>query len=233
MNWRGWSKQLLSILLKCFLAFLVFSVSLVVIYRFVNPTVTPLMIVRAFEQLGDSDRELRIQRQWTDFEDIPNSMKRAVIASEDQRFVEHSGFDLKAIDKAMKYNEKHQGRKVRGASTISQQTAKNVFLWPARSWLRKALEVYFTLLIEVFWSKERILEVYLNIIEFGDGIYGVSAASEHYYKKDVSGMNRDQSAMLAACIPAPLTWSPIKPNNRVLRRKAFILRYMKKMQIPE
>lgn len=233
MSLKEWGKWLLSFIMKAVLILFVFSVSLVVIFRFVNPPVTPLMIVRATEQASDEKRDVRIQHQWIDYEDIPQSMVRAVIASEDQRFVEHSGFDLKAIDKAMKYNKKYKGKKVRGASTISQQTAKNVFLWPNRSWLRKGLEVYFTVLIELFWSKERIMEVYLNIIEFGDGIYGVDAASRHYYGKSGSKLNRDQSAMLAACIPLPLTWSPLNPNNRVLRRKAFILRYMGKMRIPE
>ncbi len=233
MKLKEWGMRLLSVLMKVTLTLFIFSISLVLIFKFVNPCVTPLMIVRAFEQGSDEKREMRIQHRWIDYDEIPTSMVRAVIASEDQRFAEHSGFDLKAIDKAMKYNKKYKGKKVRGASTISQQTAKNVFLWPARSWLRKALEVYFTVLIELFWSKERILEVYLNVIEFGDGIYGVNAASEHYYKRDASKMNRDQAAMLAACVPAPLTWSPVSPNKRVLRRKAFILRYMGKMQVPE
>jgi monofunctional biosynthetic peptidoglycan transglycosylase len=233
MSYQESVKRFLSVLVKALLTLFVFSLSIVLIYKFVNPPVTPLMVVRAFEQMGDDSREVRIRHDWVDYEEIPKSMIRAVISSEDQRFTEHSGFDLKAIDKAMKFNKKYKGRKVRGASTISQQTAKNVFLWPARSWLRKALEVYFTLLIELFWSKERIMEVYLNVIEFGDGLYGIDAASNHYYKKGGSAMNRDQSAMLAACIPAPLSWSPVKPNKRVLRRKAFILRYMGKMQIPE
>jgi monofunctional glycosyltransferase len=233
MSFKELGSWLLSFLVKAVLVFFVFSISLVVIFRFVNPSVTPLMVVRAMEQAADDSRNVRIQHDWIDYDDIPKSMVRAVISSEDQRFVEHSGFDLKAIDKAMKYNKKYKGKKVRGASTISQQTAKNVFLWPNRSWLRKGLEVYFTVMIELFWSKERIMEVYLNIIEFGDGIYGIDAASRHYYGKSGAKINRDQSAMLAACIPAPLSWSPLNPNKRVLRRKAFIMRYMGKMQIPQ
>jgi monofunctional biosynthetic peptidoglycan transglycosylase len=148
------------------------------------------------------------------------------MASEDQLFLEHFGFDLEAIKKAYKNNNNKKRKITRGASTISQQVAKNVFLWPGRSWLRKGFEVYFTFLIEVCWSKERIMEVYLNVIEMGNGIYGAEAASEYYFKKNASMLNRDQAALIAAVLPNPLRWSPIKPSKYILKRKEWIKRNM-------
>lgn len=167
----------------------------------------------------------KIKKNWTSIGNISPHMVQAVVASEDNRFMEHFGFDLKAIEKARKLNKK--GRKLRGASTISQQTAKNVFLWPQRSYLRKGLEVYFTLLIEVFWSKERIMEVYLNVIEMGNGIYGAEKASEIYFKKPCDKLSKQQAALIAATIPNPRKWRPDKPTNYILKRQAWILRNMK------
>jgi len=148
------------------------------------------------------------------------------MTSEDQRFNEHFGLDMEAIQKAVQYNEKHKNKK-RGASTISQQTAKNVFLFPSRSWLRKGFEVYFTFLIEIFWSKQRIMEVYLNVIELGNGIYGAEAASQYYFHKPANQLSVHQAASLAAILPLPLKWSPTKPNARVVRRTEWIKRNMK------
>lgn len=156
-------------------------------------------------------------------------MQLAVVTSEDQQFLWHHGFDLEAIEKAMKYNEKQKKRKrnkMRGASTISQQTAKNVFLFPARNFLRKGLEVYFTALIEIFWSKQRILEVYLNVIETGDGIYGVEAAAQYYFHKPAAKLTAPEAALIAAVLPNPRKYNAGNPSGYVLRRQAFILGQM-------
>lgn len=150
-------------------------------------------------------------------------MTLAVVASEDNRFLEHHGFDLEAIEKALDYNQKKKGKKVRGASTISQQTAKNVFLWPQRSWIRKGLEVYFTVLIEFVWGKKRIMEVYLNVAETGKGIYGVEMAAQQYFGKPASRLTRSESALLAAILPNPLKWNPANPTPYLRERKDWIL----------
>ena len=145
------------------------------------------------------------------------------MASEDNRFIEHSGFDLEAIKKARDYNDHKKGKKIRGASTISQQTAKNVFLWPDRSWIRKGLEVYFTFLIETVWGKKRIMEVYLNVIEMGDGIYGAESASQKYFHKPAAYLTRDQAALIAAILPNPRKWDPSRPSAYLLNRQQWIL----------
>jgi monofunctional biosynthetic peptidoglycan transglycosylase len=157
-------------------------------------------------------------------------MPLAVIAAEDQNFEEHFGFDLEAIKKAESYNDKHKGKRLKGASTISQQTAKNVFLWPSRSWIRKGFEVYFTFLIEVLWSKKRIMEVYLNVIETGNGIYGIEAASQMYFKKPSSRLSINESARLAAILPNPLNWSPVNPSPRLARKAGRIVHYIGKLK---
>lgn len=169
-------------------------------------------------------------KDWVSWSHISDHSKAAVISSEDQRFLEHRGFDLKAIEKAIEYNEKQEKKgstKRRGASTISQQTAKNLFLWPGRSWLRKGLEVMYTFLIELLWSKQRILEVYLNIIELGDGIYGVEAASQLYFKKPAVNLSRDEAALLAAVLPSPRKYSVTKPGPYIQKRKEWIKRQMR------
>ena len=154
------------------------------------------------------------------------NLPQAVVTSEDQKFAEHFGFDVEAIEKAKKYNEKHKGKKMKGASTISQQTAKNVFLWPSRSWIRKGFEVYFTFLIEVLWSKERILEVYLNVIEMGPGIYGAQAASQYYFNKSASQLSKLEAASIAAILPNPVRWSASKPTPYIKKKRTWILRRM-------
>ena len=153
-------------------------------------------------------------------------MPLAVLCSEDQLFMEHNGFDMKAIEKALEYNDKKKGKKLRGGSTISQQTAKNVFLWQGRSWLRKGLEAYFTLLIEVMWSKERIMEVYLNVIEMGDGIYGTEAAAQEYFQKSAAKLTASQAALIAAVLPNPRKWSPANPTGYIKKKQQWILRQM-------
>ncbi len=147
-----------------------------------------------------------------------------MILSEDQNFIKHDGFDFEAIDKALEYNETH--KKKRGASTISQQTAKNVFLWPGRSWIRKGFEVYFTFLIELFWSKERIMEVYLNVIEMGDGVYGAQAAAKQFFKKDAKNLSKSESATIAAVLPNPIKFNAGKPSGYILKRQSWIMHQM-------
>jgi len=193
-----------------------------ILYRFVNPIVTPLMVIRSVEQVLDN-KPLKLRKSWRPLDKISPSMTLAVVASEDNRFLEHHGFDMEAIEKALDYNQKKQGKKVRGASTISQQTAKNVFLWPQRSWIRKGLEVYFTVLIEFVWGKKRIMEVYLNVAETGKGIYGVEMAAQQYFGKPASRLTRSESALLAAILPNPLKWNPANPTPYLRERKDWIL----------
>lgn len=211
---------------KVLLWFFLVTVIWVLAYRFINPPVTLLMIQRNWERKA-ADKPGKIEKKWVKFEDISDNMKRAAVSAEDQLFLQHMGFDIKAIEKAYASNAK--GKKVKGGSTISQQTAKNVFLWPGRSYIRKAFEAYFTLLIELLWSKERILEVYLNVIEMGDGIYGAEAASQAYYHKSCSNLNRSEAALIAACFPNPLRWTPKKPTGYIRHRQYLIMRNMKRL----
>lgn len=215
-------KKLRIILITCVLYFFVYTVQVVILHAFINPIVTPLMLTRTVEGLFDGGPARGIQKKWVSIQHISPNMVKAVMASEDQKFLEHNGFDWEAINKAIQYNKKKKGKKMRGASTISQQTAKNVFLWPSRMWIRKGAEAYFTCLIELFWSKKRIMEVYLNVIETGDGMYGVEVASEKYFKKTASNLNKTESACIAAILPLPLKWSPVKPNSRVNGRIFWI-----------
>jgi monofunctional glycosyltransferase len=219
-------KKVLAVLRLLILFFISWSIFLVILYRFVPPPVTPLMVIRFFEQVFDSKTDVRFRKDWESMDNISPNLSLAVMASEDQHFLEHFGFDFEAIKKAYKSNTSKKKKITRGASTISQQVAKNVFLWPGRSWLRKGFEVYFTFLIEVCWSKERIMEVYLNVIEMGNGIYGAEAASEFYFKKSASKLNRDQAALIAAVLPNPIRWSPVKPSKYILKRKEWIKRNM-------
>jgi monofunctional biosynthetic peptidoglycan transglycosylase len=221
-------KKVFRIFLKIVLWYFILSIATVIIYRFVPPPFTPLMVMRLFEQKSEG-KELKLKKDWVGLNKISASLPLAVITSEDQKFEEHFGFDLEAIKKAEKYNERHKGKKVKGASTISQQTAKNVFLTSSRSWVRKGFEVYFTFLIEIFWSKERIMEVYLNEIEMGDGIYGVEAASQNYFHKPAKQINNSEAALIAACLPNPRKWSPAKPTAYILRKKNWILSHMNKV----
>jgi monofunctional glycosyltransferase len=187
------------------------------------------MVLRSMEKRPEnlSQKEFSIQAKWLSYNYISDNAKLAVIASEDQRFANHYGFDFSAIQKAYSNNQK--GKKIKGASTISQQVAKNIFLWPARSWIRKGLEVYFTVLIETFWPKERILEMYLNIAELGDGIFGVEAASQEYYKKSARDLSLSQAAMFASVLPNPRKYFPNKPTRYILKRQTWIVRNMRKL----
>ena len=198
------------------------SLFFVILYKFINPPVTPLMIIRVMEQSW-SGQTIRLQHKWIDLDNMSPNLPLAVVASEDNLFMEHSGFDFESIEKAKEFNAKKQGKKMRGASTISQQTAKNVFLWPQRSWVRKGLEVYFTVLIEFVWGKKRILEVYLNIIETGNGIYGAESASQKFFGKSASKISRGESALIAAILPNPLKWDPASPTPYIRERQQWIL----------
>ena len=185
--------------------------------------VTPLMIFRCVEQKADG-KPLKLKKDWEPLEKISKNLQLAVVCSEDQRFIDHSGFDFEAIDKAIKYNEHHKRK--RGASTISQQTAKNVFLWSGRSWVRKGFEVYFTFLIECLWSKERIMEVYLNVIEMGDGVYGAQATANYFFHKDAANLSRSEAALIAAVLPNPIRFSIARPSGYVRARQSWTIRQM-------
>lgn len=223
-------KRFKSILLRVFLWFIGLSIASVILFRFVPIPFTPLMIIRCAEQLF-SGKELSLKKDWVSLDKMSAALPLAVIAAEDQNFEEHFGFDMEAIANARKYNEKHPGKRLKGASTISQQTAKNVFLWPSRSWIRKGFEVYFTFLIEVFWSKERIIEVYLNVIEMGDGIYGAEAASQTFFKKPASKLSVRESSLIAAVLPNPRKWSPARPSSYIQRKSVRIVKNIGRMNL--
>jgi monofunctional glycosyltransferase len=195
-------------------SFLIGSVFLVVVYRAVPPPGTPLMLIRLVEGHG-------LSKAWRPLDEISPNLIHAAIAGEDARFCEHHGFDWDAIQAA--WHRYEQGtRRVHGASTISMQTAKNVFLWPGRDWIRKGLEAYFTVLIELAWGKQRIIEVYLNVVEWGTGIYGAEAASQFYFHKPARTLTVEEAARLAAILPDPLKWSASRPDRYVEERSAFI-----------
>jgi monofunctional glycosyltransferase len=202
----------------------VWSIGSVVALRFVNPPTTAFIVADRVHAAFAAPPDYRFQQRWVDWGQIARSTKLAVIASEDQRFAEHFGFDFVQIERAL--SERDRGESVRGASTITQQTAKNLFLWGGQSWVRKGLEAYFTVLIETCWPKTRILEVYLNIAEFGQGVFGVGAAGERYFKQSPARLNRSQSALLAAVLPNPIRLRVAAPSNYVRSRQAWILQQM-------
>jgi monofunctional biosynthetic peptidoglycan transglycosylase len=218
---RRWLRRLLALPLLA----MVFSIVQVAVLRFVDPPFSAFMAARQVDAWRAGDRGFRIAHEWRALDEISSYLPLAVIASEDQNFAEHHGFDLKAIEKARQSNER--GGKVRGASTISQQTAKNLFLWSGRSWIRKGLEAWYTLLIEAMWPKARILEVYVNIAEFGDGVYGAQAAARTYYGKGAAGLGASQAARMAAVLPSPKRYSVARPGPYVQRRTGAIERQMR------
>jgi monofunctional biosynthetic peptidoglycan transglycosylase len=209
---------------KAILWFIGLSILTVIIFKWVPIPITPLMITRAIENKLDG-KDMILTHDWEPIENISPNLQKAVIASEDGNFLKHSGFDFKAMQKAFKNNQK--GRKLKGGSTISQQTAKNVFLWQGRSYLRKALEAYFTVLIEIIWGKERIMEVYLNSIEMGNGVYGAEAAAEHWYRKSAVSLNKREAAGIAAILPNPRKYKATNSSNYIERRKDRIMRVMR------
>ena len=216
-------KKIFKFIGKLILYFFGISIGLVILFKFVPVPFTPLMFIRTFEQIGSNDKVVW-KRDWILIDEMGTSIQKAVIASEDGKFTTHNGFDVKAIEKAYKNNQK--GKKVKGGSTISQQTAKNVFLWPGRSYLRKGLEAYFTVLIEVVWGKERIMEVYLNSIEMGNGIYGIEAASQHWFNKSAKNLTKAEAAAIAAILPNPRVYKAKNGSRYIERRKNAIKRQM-------
>lgn len=206
-------------------AFFASTILSVIILRFVPVFFTPLMFIRVAEQMREG-REVKLSHHWVPLEQISSHMPIAVIGSEDGNFMNHHGFDFKAIQGAMKRNREHPEKNKLGASTISQQTAKNVFLWPGRSWVRKGLEFYFTTLIELFWSKQRIMEVYLNSIEMGEGIYGVEAVAREHFDTTADKLTKEQCALIAATLPNPRKFSSKTPSSYMLKRQKRIIREM-------
>lgn len=219
-----WGRYFRNLALKLTAWFFGLTILWVLVYAVLPVPFTPLMVQRCWQQAWDENRPVRLEHDWVSFQEISPNLQLAVVCAEDQEFLEHAGFDFEAIDKAVEYNQTHKRK--RGASTISQQTAKNVFLWPSRSWLRKGFEVYFTFLIEVLWSKERIMTVYLNSIEFGDGIYGAEAAARHFFNKSARDLNPDQAALMAAVLPKPLIYKIESPSAKITKRQRWIKRQM-------
>lgn len=214
------------LILRIVVAFFASTILSVVALRFIPVWFTPLMFIRCYEQLKEG-RELRMTHHWVSLDEMSENMPVAVMASEDARFLSHHGFDFKAIESAAKRNIQHPEKRRLGASTISQQTAKNVFLWPGRSWIRKGFEVYFTSLIELMWSKERIMEVYLNSIETGEGIYGVEAIANENWGLHADQLSKSQCALIAVTLPNPRKFSSKHPSAYMQKRQKRILHEMK------
>lgn len=207
--------KLKRILLILFIA----NLSFIVITKWIHTPITTVM-------LGSLIRGNGLSRDYISYDEMGRNCKLAVICSEDQLFPDHNGFDWSAIKAAMKYNSNPKHKKVRGASTISQQTAKNVFLWNGRDWFRKGLEVYHTFMIELIWRKKRILETYLNVAEMGKGIFGIQAASQFYFHKDAKNLTKSEAAWIAAILPNPVVYSISKPTSAISRRHNWILAQM-------
>lgn len=223
---RGWMRRILLGLAWAVGLFLALNIVLVLVFRFVPVPVSGLMVQRRIEA-WTGGKPYTSRHRWVPLEEISPSLGAAVIAAEDQTFTEHFGFDWQAIEKAVQHNE-HSRRK-RGASTVSQQTAKNLFLWNSRSWTRKGFEAWFTLLIEAGWSKRRILEVYLNIVEFGDGVYGAEAAARTYFGKSAKRLTPSEAALLAAVLPNPRKFHANAPSEYLRGRQAWILSQMRQL----
>lgn len=224
---RGVKRKLLSLIKYIVFFFFISTVAVTILYRFIPPPATPLMIIRVAEQAIEG-KKIKLYKDWEPLKRISPNLVQAVVASEDNNYMKHFGVDFEAIKKAKKLNKK--GKVLRGASTISQQTAKNVFLWPHRSWFRKGLEVYFTGLIEIFWGKQRIMEVYLNVIEMGDGIYGAQAASQIYFNKHASELNISEAALIAATLPNPRIYKVSNPSSYIRKKQQRIMRAMRRIE---
>lgn len=215
------------ILLWVFIGFFASSIGMVLLYKVMPVYVTPLMVIRLFQQHSKGE-SLKLHHHWVPMERISSNLPLAVVSSEDQLFLSHHGFDLKQIENAA--FDRIEGRRKRGGSTISQQTAKNVFLWPTSSWIRKGFEAYFTVLIEFAWGKERIMEVYLNSIEMGDGIYGADAVARRHFHTNAANLSRGECALIAATLPNPLRFNSAAPSPYIKKRKAAILKEMRYME---
>jgi monofunctional biosynthetic peptidoglycan transglycosylase len=214
-------RRLLGWVARMLLVGVVASVALVFTFRFVAPPVTSLMLLRAWEAMAHGRRVASAQ-EWVALERVSPELLRAVVAAEDARFFAHAGVDAEEILNARRYNERHRGRRLRGGSTITMQCARSVFLWPGRTYVRKALEVYFATLLEIVWGKRRILEVYVNVVEWGDGVYGAQAAARRYFGVPAAALTREQAALLAAVLPNPRRWNPARPTRYVMGRAAKI-----------
>lgn len=208
-------KNFIRIINKLIIGFVLLSIILIFAMRWVDPFGSMLMLQRKI-----SHWNMPQQRIWKDWNEISDNIKIAVIAAEDQNFANHWGFDFKAINRALKHNKNN--KKIHGASTITQQVAKNIFLWSSRNWIRKGLESWFTVWIELIWSKQRTLEIYLNSIEWGEGIYGIEAASRHYFNVSADQLTPHQASLLAATLPNPRKWSPINPSDNLQKKSEWI-----------
>lgn len=229
-NSKNWILLAKKWTIRLVLGFFGITILWVIALRFINPPITYLMIKRGFEWKA-AGKGFKIEKDWLAYKDLSTNLKKAAIAGEDARFLHHNGFDTKAIMEAFEKNK--DGKPLRGGSTISQQTAKNVFLWPQRSWIRKGLETYFTFLIELFWSKKRILEVYLNVIEMGQGVYGAEAAAQYYFDKSAKSLTKKEAALIIAILPNPRKWDARRPSRYVNSRANSIVRYLNHYSVPE
>ena len=227
---RGWRAWLFRIAWGVPLLFVAVTALQVLALRVIDPPTSAFMLDRQWQAFGSDEAGFTLRYEWADWDALSPELPIALVAAEDQQFPSHAGFDLAAIDKALENNAR--GRPVRGASTISQQVAKNLFLWDGRSWLRKGLEAWYTVLIELFWPKQRILEVYANIAEFGDGVYGAEAAAQAYFGKPAKRLNAAESARLAAVLPSPKRYSVRAPGPYVQRRAAWIARQARNLDGP-
>jgi monofunctional glycosyltransferase len=219
--WKKWLKRIFYFLLISHLTY-------VVILKWVNPPITSKMITSSMHCA--SDEKLSFKRDYIAYNSMGANAKLAVLSAEDQLFPDHNGFDLDAIQKAIEYNAKNKGGKVRGASTISQQVAKNVFLWNGRDYVRKGLEVYFTGLIELIWGKKRILEMYLNVAEMGEGIFGIQAAAKHYFQKNANQLSKSEAAWIASILPNPVLYEIDNPTRKIEVKHNNVLRFMNNLQ---
>lgn len=216
---KGWQNLLLLILLGFQL-----TMFFIIVYRVMPVPVTPLHLLRVYEQLVEG-KPMKLSKDWKSIDYVSDKFCLAVITAEDVKFIQHYGFDFEQIKNSIERGLK-RGKKLRGASTISQQTAKNLFFTPKRSWIRKVPEVIITVTLELLWTKKRILEVYINIIEMGDGIYGVEAAAQHYFGKSSTKLTSRESALIAACLPNPRRWKANKPSSYINRKANVIQRFM-------
>ncbi len=225
-------KKILKFVLWSFVILVASSVVIVALYSFVPPPVTPHMVLRSIGGLFDG-KFVSIDKSWRSYDEVSPHLYRAVIAAEDGKFMRHNGIDWKAVDAAKRYNERYKGKKKRGASTITMQTAKNTFLPHWRNYVRKAAEVYFTYLIEAVWGKKRILEVYVNIVEWGEGVYGAEAAAQKHFGKSAANLTSREAALLAAVLPNPIRWSAGKPTAYIKKRATWVQGRMGGIAIPK
>ena len=224
---QSWTRRLTAAVFRILLGLVIISILLVLILRWIPPPTSMMMTIRRCEAVMNHRKDFRIDYRWVNWKQIGLHLPLAIIASEDQKFTVHHGFDLEAISDAVKSHM--NGGRLRGASTITQQVAKNLFLWPGKSFSRKAIEAYFTALIEIFWSKRRVLEIYMNIAEFGDGIFGAEAACRRYFGKPAGNIDLWEAARLAAVLPDPKAMNPKRPSAYVTKRARWIQRQIDRM----